>query len=118
MNIKYLSSEFMKQIAHEIPQTMSVGHLVKIRHSLIILKAESNFKDVYFWGRIEGVEADYHIAYGYRSDCLNEQFYFYSIDCIEWIRLETWNDEILKVNPFEWNRFQGDSSFIHSIETV
>lgn len=118
MNVEYLSIEFMKQISHEIPQTLSVWQLTKIRHSLIILKAENKFNEIYFWGRIDGKESNYFIAMGYLGDCITERIYFYSNDCLEWLLLETWNNEILNLNSMAWCRFQGDSSFIHNIEMV
>lgn len=118
MNVEYLTSDFMKSISHEIPHKLNGWHLIKIRHSLIILKSENKFENIYFWGRIDGLHADYFIATGYRKDCIDEHFYFYSNDCVEWILLETWNDEILNLNPMAWSQFQGETSFVHSIEMV
>lgn len=48
-----------------------------LQNSLIILQQENHFRKCYYWGRINGVQMDYHIAYGYEKESLNGQVYFY-----------------------------------------
>lgn len=118
MNIEYLCVEFMRQIAHEIPHTLSTDQLIKIRHSLVVLKVENQFENIYFLGRINGLHMNYYISFGYANDCVNQRQYFYSTDAIEWFLLETWKNIVPEWNSFVWKAFQGNVKFIHEIEIV
>lgn len=46
-------------------------------NSLVILQQENHFQKCYYWGRINGIHDDYHIAYGFQKECLEGQTYFY-----------------------------------------
>lgn len=48
-----------------------------LQNSLLILQHENHFKKCHYWGRINGTKNDYHIAYGYKKECLEGQTYFY-----------------------------------------
>lgn len=48
-----------------------------LQNSLIILQQENHFQKCYYWGKIYGVRNDYHIAFGFETDCLNNQVYYY-----------------------------------------
>jgi radial spoke head protein 9 len=48
-----------------------------LQNSLTILRQENHFDKCYYWGRINGVNHDYYIAYGFRKECLEGQTYFY-----------------------------------------
>lgn len=48
-----------------------------LQNSLLILQTENHFRNCYYWGRINAVQNDYHIAYGYEKECLNGRVYFY-----------------------------------------
>ncbi|XP_024939063.1 radial spoke head protein 9 homolog isoform X2 [Cephus cinctus] len=44
-----------------------------LRNSLLILQQENHFRKCFYWGRIDGIQKDYHVAYGYEKDCLKNQ---------------------------------------------
>lgn len=48
-----------------------------LQNSLLILQTENHFRKCYYWGRINGLQNDYHIAYGYEKDCMNGRVYHY-----------------------------------------
>lgn len=48
-----------------------------LKSSLLILQNENHFKKTFYWGRINGIQADYQIAYGYKKDCLKDRIFFY-----------------------------------------
>lgn len=48
-----------------------------LQSSLIVLQQENHFRKCYYWGRINGIDHDYHIAYGYQKECLEGQTYYY-----------------------------------------
>lgn len=48
-----------------------------LQNSLLILQAENHFRKCYYWGRVNGIQNDYHIAYGFEKDCMNYQVYYY-----------------------------------------
>lgn len=48
-----------------------------LKNSLLILQKENHFKKTFYWGRINGIQADYHVAFGYNKDCLKDQVFFY-----------------------------------------
>lgn len=51
-----------------------------LHSSLVILQQENHFLKTYYWGRVNGAQRDYHVAYGYEKDCLNGQKYFYRFE--------------------------------------
>ena len=52
-------------IAPACGQTLSVSEKAAVETSLQVLKADNGFDAVVFWGRINGIAADYLIAQGY-----------------------------------------------------
>ena len=48
-----------------------------LQNSLLILQQENHFRKCYYWGRINGIYNDYHIAYGFQKECLEGQIYYY-----------------------------------------
>ncbi|XP_029657817.1 radial spoke head protein 9 homolog [Octopus sinensis] len=48
-----------------------------LQTSLPILKANNNFNKVEFWGKVEGLNADYYIAQGFRNDLMRNKTVFY-----------------------------------------
>jgi hypothetical protein len=52
-------------IAPACGQTLSVSEKAAVETSLAVLKADNGFDAVVFWGRINGIAADYLIAQGY-----------------------------------------------------
>lgn len=50
-----------------------------LKNSLLILQKENHFRKCYYWGKINGIQKDYHIAFGYEKDCMNGQIYYYRL---------------------------------------
>ncbi|KAG7213413.1 hypothetical protein KM043_002698 [Ampulex compressa] len=86
-----------------------------LKNSLLILQQENHFRKCYYWGRIDGVLNDYHVAYGYQEDCLNGQKYHYSIDCLNWFLLPKTNKCARFLSPLAVNKFQGDPSLVINV---
>lgn len=86
MNVEYINESF-NAISHEIAHCLCPSKIALIKHSLIILQTESKLKNIYFWGRLNGIENDYYIAFGYTKSLLSDRSYFYSKDCFEWYLL-------------------------------
>lgn len=85
MNIEYLqeSLDYLMYLGIKL----SPEQKILIENSLITLQTENRFEAIFFWGRINGIERDYYIAYGYRRDCIKDRKYFYSVDCYQWFML-------------------------------
>lgn len=113
MNLEYVTIEFLSGIGHELPHRLAANRITLLKHSLIGLQRQNKFTNVYFWGRVDGLDKDYYIAFGYTDDCLCKRRYFYSQDCVEWFLLETWHKWDQIDNSFEWNMLQGDVTFVH-----
>lgn len=118
MNVEYISIDFLSGIAHQLPHRLAAHRIMLLKHSLIALRKENRFTNVYLWGRIDGIDKAYYIAFGYTDDCLAKRRYFYSQDCVEWFLLETWHKWDQIDNMFVWDMLQGDVSFIHRIKIV
>ncbi|XP_012283732.1 radial spoke head protein 9 homolog [Orussus abietinus] len=86
-----------------------------LQNSLLILQQENHFRKCYYWGRIDGIENDYYIAYGYEKDCLNGQVYFYSINCVDWFLMPKPNECGQFLAPLAINKFQGDTSIVTNV---
>lgn len=48
-----------------------------LKYSLTILNKENHFEQTYYWGKVNGVHDDYHIAYGHGNDYLKDRVYYY-----------------------------------------
>lgn len=90
-----------------------------IENSLITLQTENRFAGIYFWGRINGIEKDYYIAFGYLSDCLKDRKYFYSTDGYQWYMLPfVQNAKIFQATILCRDPFNGDPSLIKCVKLV
>ncbi|XP_058985636.1 radial spoke head protein 9 homolog [Musca domestica] len=88
-----------------------------IENSLITLQTENRFAGIYFWGRINGIEKDYYIAFGYLSDCLKDRNYFYSTDGYQWYMLPfVQNAKIFQATILCREPFNGDPSLIKCVK--
>lgn len=122
MNVEHITFEFLSGIAHELPHRLAANRITLLKHSLIEVQRQNKFTNVYFWGRVDGLDKDYYIAFGYADDCLGKRCYYYSQNCAEWFLLETWHkwDQIDNSNKysFVWDLLQGDVSFVHRMKMV
>jgi len=59
-------SSSLDLVASACGQTLAVDHKAAVETSLALLKKENGFSKVVFWGRINGIGADYLIAQGYK----------------------------------------------------
>lgn len=48
-----------------------------LTNSLLLLQNENHFKKIFFWGIIYGLEADYYISFGYKTDAVLDRIFFY-----------------------------------------
>lgn len=106
MNVEYFK-ESIEALSHEFTHCLCPGKIALIKHSLIILQTENKLKSIYFWGRLNGIENDYYIAFGYTQSILSDRRYFYSKDCNEWYYLPT--DSVDDSCEFEFFGFSSTS---------
>lgn len=116
MNVNYLRDglELMSYSGYKL----SYEEAALLENSLIILQNENKFRDIFFWGKIDGVEKDYYIAFGYVSDILRARKYFFSFNCIDWLQLprnvkDPAQDHICLMVQ---DRFLGDPSYVMDVE--
>ncbi|KAK0179251.1 hypothetical protein PV327_008057 [Microctonus hyperodae] len=87
-----------------------------LKNSLVVLQKENHFKKTYYWGKIIGSENDYHIAYGYIKDCIKDQIYYYSFNCLDWLLLPKVTRTARVLTPLASNLFQGNPSNVSIID--
>ncbi|KAK4886650.1 hypothetical protein RN001_002921 [Aquatica leii] len=94
---------------------ISTEESMVLYNSLLLLQNENHFRKIYFWGRIDGIERDYYIVYGYVKDALEGRIYYYSTNCVDWglLPLPTENGKIL--TPLCTTKFLGDPSNVEEI---
>lgn len=99
--------------------SLSLEEAALLENSLITLKSDNKFAETYFWGRINGIQNDYYIAFGYNKNCLSGSRFFYSINYTgKWILLPDVvpdNDRLCLLNQ---NLFQGDVTVFEDVVMV
>ncbi|XP_011300961.1 radial spoke head protein 9 homolog [Fopius arisanus] len=86
-----------------------------LRNSLLTLQNENHFRKTYYWGRINGTDNDYHIAFGYAKDCLKDRRFFYSLDCLDWFLLPRPTKCGKLLTPLSPTLFDGNPSIVTNI---
>lgn len=87
---------------------ISTEESIILHNSLLILQNENHFKQVFFWGKIYGIEKDYYIAYGYERDILTGKVFYYSNNCMDWGRLPKPTRDGTMLSPLCYTTFQGN----------
>eukprot|EP00043_Microstomoeca_roanoka_P021484 m.255307 g.255307 ORF g.255307 m.255307 type:complete len:294 (+) comp19354_c0_seq1:366-1247(+) len=88
---------------------LSTERRVSIDTSLTLLMNAEKMKSIKYWGRIQGVAADYHIAQGSFDSGFNIKS-FYSLDCIRWAQLPEIHPVLAKSCAKIRGRFTGNPS--------
>lgn len=57
--------------------TLSMEEAFRVQNALLILQGENHFRNIYFMGKIFGIEKDYYLAFGYRQDAIRGRSFFY-----------------------------------------
>ncbi|XP_055600472.1 radial spoke head protein 9 homolog [Uranotaenia lowii] len=107
MNLEHLYDHF-RYMWHGF-RTLSAEEQVKLEHSLRLLQRAQKLQSVYFMGKLEGIEADYLLAFGCPGrDVFKDRLFFYSQDSSDWFMLQEpkeWDGDL-------WSKirapFQGD----------
>ncbi|XP_063975146.1 radial spoke head protein 9 homolog [Diachasmimorpha longicaudata] len=86
-----------------------------LRNSLLILQKENHFRKIYYWGRINGVGNDYHIAFGYAKDSLKDRKFFYSLDGLDWLLLPKPTKCGKFLTPLATTLFDGNPSIVTNV---
>ncbi|KAK2579538.1 hypothetical protein KPH14_010840 [Odynerus spinipes] len=89
-----------------------------LRNSLVILQKENHFRKCYYWGKINGVRNDYHIAHGYEKDCMTDQVYYYSTDGLTWLLLPKAEKYAKFLTPLAVNKFEGEPSIVTNVYDI
>ncbi|XP_038654946.1 radial spoke head protein 9 homolog isoform X2 [Scyliorhinus canicula] len=86
--------------------------------SLEIAKKNYKFNQIYFWGKIVGLNADYFIIQGVETDELMGRKSLYSSNCMDWKLLPPATDEMIERSMHVKGRFLGDPSHEYDPITV
>ncbi|XP_014600639.1 PREDICTED: radial spoke head protein 9 homolog [Polistes canadensis] len=86
-----------------------------LKNSLLILQKENQFRKCYYWGKINAIQNDYHIAYGYKKDCMNGKIYYYSMDGLNWLLLPKPEKYAKFLTPLAINKFEGEPSIVTNV---
>ncbi|XP_078068347.1 radial spoke head protein 9 homolog [Mustelus asterias] len=84
--------------------------------SLEIAKKNYKFSQLYFWGKVIGLNADYFIVQGVEKDELSDRKSLYSLNCMDWKLLPPATDQMIENSLHVKGRFMGDPS--HEYETI
>lgn len=76
--------------------------------SLTLLQSENKLNRMFFWGKINGLESDYYVAFGFKADCFRHRIFFYSSDALDWMRLPNPNTELMQKDYIFTKPFTGD----------
>jgi radial spoke head protein 9 len=90
---------------------LSPEQKASLQASLVVLQTNQKFEQVYFWGKVLGVNDDYFIAQGVSGDLFAEKRTLYSMDCVNWGLLTPPTEEMLQKARLMTGRFTGDPSF-------
>lgn len=109
MDAKFLEAHL--QYFNSSGKLLSNEQLSQMCNSMTIAKHNNRFSKILFWGKIEGIKADYLIAQGIdASDELNNRKVLYSTDGNDWHNLELpdekTQDDAMQIR----GRFMGDPS--------
>ncbi|XP_014239149.1 radial spoke head protein 9 homolog [Trichogramma pretiosum] len=94
---------------------ISIEQSKLLQNSLIVLQKENHFQKCFYWGKIYGIQQDYHIAYGYKKECLESRKYFYSFDCLNWLLMPMITRSHILLAPLAIFDFQGDPSVVTNV---
>lgn len=118
MNVNNFKESFA-HLSNEIAITLNPVEAAIIESSLIVLKNENNFDDIYFWGQIEGTESDYFIAFGYAGDLLMKRTYFYSKNGRDWYLLIIEKSvDTIRASQLAPNCLEGDLALVTEVDLV
>lgn len=100
-------------------QKLTPEQKVLIENSLITLQNENRFLGIYFWGRINAINNDYYIAFGYTNDFVKDRKYYYSVDGYQWYLLPfVHSSKIFQATILSQEPFTGDPSNIQDVKLV
>jgi radial spoke head protein 9 len=81
-----------------------------IRYALPQLQESKQLEYINYWGKIQGVKADYYLIKGF-NEFLGQPVYFYSIDCQDWVEVPPVEERIEQLTGFDQGLFVGDPTF-------
>lgn len=101
-------------VSDEFDVKLNAAQIILMQHSVKLLQHENKLKKMYFWGRIDGIENDYFIAFGHNPGPIQ---YFYSLNCIDWyILVLQKSSEMEKASKYCKSEFVGRP--MHTSEIV
>ncbi|XP_072912181.1 radial spoke head protein 9 homolog isoform X3 [Hemitrygon akajei] len=89
---------------------LSPEHKAALQVSLELVRRNYKFHQVYFWGKVLGLSADYFIIQGVDLDELKSRKTLYSFNCMDWKLLPPATDEMIVRSMLIKGRFMGDPS--------
>ncbi|XP_062896703.1 radial spoke head protein 9 homolog [Mobula hypostoma] len=89
---------------------LSPEHKAALQVSLELVRRNYKFHQVYFWGKVLGLSADYFIIHGVDLNELKSRKTLYSFNCMDWKLLPPATDEMIVRSMLIKGRFMGDPS--------
>lgn len=97
-------------------RTLSTEERLKLEHSLRILQRAQRLRSVYFFGKLEGIDGHYTLAFGCPGwDVFKNRKLFYSQNLYDWFLLlepKHWSEDWQYIR----HPFQGDPAFKQEID--
>lgn len=116
MNLEYFD-ESLKLISY-CGTTLGPEMKTIIESSLTALQGDHKLTNMFFWGRINGIEEDYYVAYGYTMDCLRKRRFFYSTNGYNWFLMPEVNPELTEACLVCTEMFNGDPTMFIDVTLV
>jgi len=86
---------------------LSPQQKASLQTSLVLELNNQKFSRVQYWGKIQGIDADYYIAQGFTNDHFAQRTGLYSKDCIRWVLLTPPTEETRRDAKLIRGRFTG-----------
>lgn len=113
MNIDSLLNSL--DVSEQFGLTIATEEGIILYNSLLLLKNENHFRKIYLWGKILGIEKDYYVAFGYRTDALIGKIFYYSTNCLDWGLLPSPTANGKMFTPLCTAKFHGDPSLVMDV---
>nr|XP_033791275.1 radial spoke head protein 9 homolog [Geotrypetes seraphini] len=107
---------FSLELVASLGQGLSSEQKAALRASMVLLERDYRFSRILFWGRIQGLQADYYIAQGCTQDQLYYRSVLYSLNCLDWSLLPPATEKMIQEASMVQGRFTGDPS--HEYEYI
>ncbi|EDQ91947.1 uncharacterized protein MONBRDRAFT_23250 [Monosiga brevicollis MX1] len=96
---------------------LSTEKRVALQTSLVLLQHAEKLEHMTYWGKIQGLTADYYIAQGYNQDPFQRKN-FMSLDCIKWAHVADVHPVLIASAQGLTTRFTGNPSHEYTVASL